>query len=97
MADDQLLSQTDIDSLLQSLGAENSQPGGGGGDSGGTSGQKYKIKMYDFKRQTRFAKDQLRTLQHIHDTFTRQIATFFFYIVKISCQYENSFTGSDYL
>ena len=29
MADDQLLSQTDIDSL-QSLGAENSQPGGGG-------------------------------------------------------------------
>ena len=45
MADDQLLSQTDIDSLLQSLGAENSQPGGGGGDSGGTSGQKYKIKI----------------------------------------------------
>ena len=30
MADDQLLSQTDIDSLLQSLGAENSEPKGGG-------------------------------------------------------------------
>ncbi len=101
MADDQLLSQTDIDSLLQSLGAEGSDAGGGAADAGGTSGNKYKIKMYDFKRQTRFAKDQLRTLQHIHDTFTRQIATFFStslrYLVSMRIASQDQITYEEYI
>lgn len=99
MADD-LLSQTDIDSLLQSLSAESGSDVGDLGD-GMPSGAKYRIKVYDFKRQTRFAKDQLRTLQHIHDTFTRQIATFFStslrYLVSMRIASQDQITYEEYI
>ncbi|PCJ21122.1 MAG: flagellar motor switch protein FliM [Candidatus Cloacimonadota bacterium] len=98
MADD-LLSQTDIDSLLQSLNVD-SDDDDLGGDSGG-GGNKYKIKMYDFKRQTRFAKDQLRTLQHIHENFTRAITTFFStslrYIVNMRIASQDQITYEEYI
>lgn len=100
MADD-LLSQTDIDSLLQSLSAENVDDVGNTADSGLSGGSKYRIKVYDFKRQTRFAKDQLRTLQHIHDTFTRQIATFFStslrYLVSMRIASQDQITYEEYI
>ena len=99
MGDDQLLSQTDIDSLLQSLGSDGSDGGGSDGGLGGAS--RYKIKIYDFKRQTRFAKDQLRTLQHIHENFTRQITTFFStslrYMVSMRIASQDQITYEEYI
>jgi len=102
MADDTLLSQTDMDSLLESLGADgglDDDLGGGGGAA--SSASRYKIKMYDFKRQTRYAKDQLRTLQHIHDTFTRQITTFFStslrYLVSMRIASQDQITYEEYI
>ena len=99
MGDDQLLSQTDIDSLLQSLGSDGSD--GGGSEGGLAGGSRYKIKIYDFKRQTRFAKDQLRTLQHIHENFTRQITTFFStslrYMVSMRIASQDQITYEEYI
>jgi flagellar motor switch protein FliM len=72
---DELLSQTDIDSLLEEL-KTGSAPDGISADFSGV-GTRYKIKTYDFRRQTRFAKDQIRTLSHIHENFSRSVTTFF--------------------
>ena len=99
MGDDQLLSQTDIDSLLQSLGTEGTEAMGG--DTALTAGTRYQIKIYDFKRQTRFAKDQLRTLQHIHENFTRHITTFFStslrYMVSMRIASQDQITYEEYI
>jgi len=99
VADDQLLSQSDIDSLLSSLGSEGGLEGGG--ETALASGTRYKIKMYDFKRQTRFAKDQLRTLQHIHENLTRQITTFFStslrYMVSMRIASQDQITYEEYI
>jgi len=99
VGDDQLLSQTDIDSLLQSLGTDGTESVGA--DTALTAGTRYKIKIYDFKRQTRFAKDQLRTLQHIHENFTRQITTFFStslrYMVSMRIASQDQITYEEYI
>lgn len=74
-----MLSESEIDSLLTSLG--------GGGDSGGTTdnsddysapsssggGQesRKKVKLYDFKRPEKFSKDHQRTLHNLHEQFAR--------------------------
>ncbi len=34
-----------------------------------------KIKLYDFRRPDKFSKDQLRAIQMIHESFTRQLTT----------------------
>lgn len=71
---DELLSQTDIDSLLEELKSGGSTDALGADFSG--AGARYKIKTYDFRRQTRFAKDQIKTLSHIHENFSRSVTTF---------------------
>jgi flagellar motor switch protein FliM len=35
-----------------------------------------KGKIYDFKRQTKFSKEQIRTIQMIHETFARLVGTY---------------------
>ena len=35
-----------------------------------------KVKLYDFKRPNKFAKDQLRTLEMIHENYARLVSTF---------------------
>jgi flagellar motor switch protein FliM len=100
VADDQLLSQSDIDSLLESLNSDMSESSDPGSAEIGGYG-KYKIKMYDFKRQTRFAKDQLRTLQHIHENFSRSITTFFStqlrYMVSMRVASQDQITYEEYI
>ncbi|MDK2917397.1 MAG: flagellar motor switch protein FliM [Candidatus Petromonas sp.] len=66
-----VLSQNEIDDLLQALSA------------GEVDVQEFKeetkekrIKKYDFRRPNKFAKDQLRTLQIIHENFSRLLNTF---------------------
>lgn len=66
-----VLSQNEIDELLQAL------------SEGEVDVQEFKeetkekkIKKYDFRRPDKFAKDQLRTLQIIHENFARLFNTF---------------------
>ncbi|OHD11992.1 MAG: flagellar motor switch protein FliM [Spirochaetes bacterium GWB1_36_13] len=48
---------------------------GGGGDFTPHYEKSKKVKMYDFKRPDKFSKDQIRTLQMIHETFARLTTT----------------------
>lgn len=66
-----ILSQSEIDNLLQAL------------HSGEVDVQEIqketvekKVKKYDFRRPDKFAKDQLRTLEIIHENFSRLLNTF---------------------
>lgn len=58
--------------------AEQPSSGGGGSsffDSDDSDRPKKKITSYDFKRQTKFSKEQLGTIQLIHETFARLVGT----------------------
>ncbi|QZY56760.1 flagellar motor switch protein FliM [Crassaminicella profunda] len=66
-----VLSQSEIDALIQAL------------SSGEVDAQEItaetkeaKVKKYDFRRPDKFAKEQLRTLQIIHENFSRLLNTF---------------------
>jgi flagellar motor switch protein FliM len=70
MADDRVLSQNEIDSLLQDL------------DSGKVEAEEIKkeskeksVKVYDFKRPDKLSKDQLRTLRMIYENLARLLTT----------------------
>lgn len=82
------LSQNEIDALLSALntsaGPSSETPAAGGGEPQGAKpsfdskpgGDKPKKgKIYDFKRQTKFSKEQLGTIQLIHETFARLVGT----------------------
>jgi flagellar motor switch protein FliM len=86
----EILSQDEIDALLtavssgESAPAESYRPSGGGGGSlsgGGGGGsapvkrEKKRLKVYDFRRPDKFSKDQIRTLQMMHETFARLTTT----------------------
>lgn len=45
-----------------------------------------KISVYDFRRPKKFAKDQLRTLQIIHENFARLMGSYFSGILRTYCQ-----------
>src|SRR3989304_5049428 len=69
-----ILSQDEIDALLsgEGIGA------GGGGPAAETAEEDQKeklVSLYDFKHPNRVSKDQLRTIQTIHESFARGFAT----------------------
>ena len=85
-----ILSQEEIDQLLSV--AEGSDDGGGGDGSGGTFGggggggggssfedvaSQTIATAYDFKHPARVNKDQLRTLESLHDNFARLLGSTF--------------------
>jgi len=66
-----ILSQSEIDDILRQLTE--------GGDSNlaeETEVSNKKIRVFDFKRPSKFAKDQLKTLNIIHDNFSRLSTNF---------------------
>ena len=65
---DEVLSQSEIDKLLQSINEGSVNADEMKGDESGR-----KIKVYDFKRPDKFSKDQLRAIQMIHEAFARQL------------------------
>jgi flagellar motor switch protein FliM len=80
----EILSQKEIDALLSSVGGDSDDLGGGDdmgggmGDIGGGGGDddyeeedNRSANLYDFKHPNRVSKDQLRTLQNIHETFAK--------------------------
>lgn len=74
----EILSQAEIDALIQSM-LTGDAPGQGMRSSAGASdisGPK-RVRTYDFRRPDKFSKEQLRTLQMIHENMTRYLATYF--------------------
>lgn len=82
MAD--ILTQEEIDALLSATDGDEAGGGGGGGggdgaDSGGIEEVQAQriITTYDFKHPARVNKEQLRTLENLHDNFARLLSSTF--------------------
>ncbi|NPV01829.1 MAG: flagellar motor switch protein FliM [Brevinematales bacterium] len=81
----EILSQDEIDALLTAVSSgealeseTSSAPSismGGGGQSVKPGREKKRLKVYDFRRPDKFSKDQIRTLQMMHETFARLTTT----------------------
>lgn len=75
----ELLSQDEIDSLLNVITSGGTVEQGGTAEAapskGGAPHKQKKVKLYDFKRPDKFSKDQIRTLQMIHEAFARLTTT----------------------
>ena len=84
----EILSQDEIDALLTAV--SQGEPGGepdlgsafsqsssssGGGTPTKSGKEKKRLKVYDFRRPDKFSKDQIRTLQMMHETFARLTTT----------------------
>ncbi len=65
----EILSQNEIDTLLGAISD------GGGDEIETTMEHQKQVKIYDFKRPDKFSKDQIRTLQMIHEAFARMTTT----------------------
>lgn len=68
----EILSQDEIDNLLQTITSGNTSA-----DSSDYKlvNETKKIKIYDFKRPDKFSKEQIKTVQIMHDTFARLTTT----------------------
>ena len=70
----EILSQSEIDALLNAI--SNDEPEDEENVSSySKSLESKKVKIYDFKRPDKFSKDQIRTLQMMHETFARLSTT----------------------
>lgn len=69
-----LLSQNEIDVLMNAISSGQVQTAESVGEKPKQSVQN-SVKLYDFRHPVMFIKDQLRTLQMIHETFSRSFAT----------------------
>ncbi len=67
-----VLSQNEIDALLAALSS-----GEMDAEELKKEDTQKKVRIYDFKRATRFSKDHLRTLTRIHENFSRYLTTYF--------------------
>jgi flagellar motor switch protein FliM len=67
---DQILTQEEINALLQAMDEDQIT-----GELIPFDSKASKIKPYDFMRPDKFSKDQLRTLQMMHDSFARNLQT----------------------
>lgn len=69
-----ILSQEEIDALLSGEGIGEGAPGAVVEAAGEEQKEKL-VSLYDFKHPNRVSKDQLRTIQTIHESFARGFAT----------------------
>ncbi len=79
-----ILSQEEVDALLSAVsseGSDNDLGGLVGGLGGGDSADEEEVdsdktlSLYDFRRPDRVSKDQMRTLQNLHEGYARQFST----------------------
>ena len=66
----EVLSQDEIDQLLTAINAGETEI-----ESIKPTADNRKIKIYDFKRPDKFSKEQIRTVQNMHETFARLTTT----------------------
>jgi flagellar motor switch protein FliM len=69
MVPPEVMSQNEIDSLLQAISS------GGDDISSMQVAEEKPLKLYDFRRPDKFSKDQLRAIQMIHESFCRSLTT----------------------
>ncbi|TGE32619.1 flagellar motor switch protein FliM [Desulfosporosinus sp. Sb-LF] len=67
-----VLSQSEIDALLSAL-----SEGQVDVEEMRTTKSQKRIRVYDFKRPNKFSKDQIHSLQNIHENFCRGLSTYF--------------------
>jgi flagellar motor switch protein FliM len=67
-----VLSQAEIDALLNAL-----SDGQVDAEEIKTTKVQKRIRVYDFKRPNKFSKDQIHSLQNIHENFCRALTTYF--------------------
>ncbi|WP_409340967.1 flagellar motor switch protein FliM [Paenibacillus sp. MBLB4367] len=67
-----VLSQNEIDALLAALSSGEMEA-----EELKKEETQKKVRVYDFKRATRFSKDHLRSLTRIHENFARYLTTYF--------------------
>ena len=67
----EVLSQSDIDSLLSALSSGKIEA-----DQIPNEEEKHRIKLYDFKSPQKFSKDHLRALELIHDNYARLMSSY---------------------
>lgn len=70
MAD--VLSQSEVESLLAALDPGTTQPQGGGVRERQAEESNASVSVYDFKRPERVSKEQMRTFQALHEGFSRE-------------------------
>lgn len=63
-----ILSQWEIDALLNSVGGEEAAPSG---PVHTATTEQRPVKLYDFRRPDKFSKDHIRAIQNVHETFAR--------------------------
>lgn len=68
---DEVLSQAEIDKLLSAMA-----DGSVTAEEVKADEEQKKIKVYDFKRPDKFSKDQIRTLNMLHESFARMLNTY---------------------
>ena len=66
----EILSQDEIDALLNAISTGEVEP-----QEYSQQKEQRKVKIYDFRRPDKFSKDQIRTLQMMHETFARLTTT----------------------
>ena len=66
----EILSQDEIDALLSAISSGEASP-----EAYAPAVEQRKVKIYDFRRPDKFSKDQIRTLQMMHETFARLTIT----------------------
>lgn len=66
----EILSQDEIDALLSAISTGEVEM-----EDYSNVGEQKKVKIYDFRRPDKFSKDQIRTLQMMHETFARLTTT----------------------
>ena len=73
----EILSQDEIDALLTAVSSPNTASADADAENAAAkkSKNKKRLKVYDFRRPDKFSKDQVRTLQMIHETFARLTTT----------------------
>lgn len=67
----EILSQEEIDTLLSALTSGQLKV-----EEVGEEHKERKIKPYDFRRPSKFSKDQLRTLEMLHESFSRSLSLY---------------------
>ncbi|MDD5672921.1 MAG: flagellar motor switch protein FliM [Chitinivibrionales bacterium] len=76
-----ILSQEEVDALLAAVSAGGESDIAGAAAAGGGEGEEASavsdktLSIYDFRRPDRVSKDQMRTLQNLHESYARQFST----------------------
>jgi flagellar motor switch protein FliM len=75
-----ILSQEEVDALLSAVSSGGDVDIGGGSAEAGKADKEFEedkrtVSLYDFRRPDRVSKDQMRTLQNLHESYARQLST----------------------